>query len=361
MDPVVSILTPTFNHEAVIGECIRSVLLQTYAEWEMIIVDDGSTDRTGEVVKSFSDPRIRYKRQENKGVSRLKETYNAGLQLASGKLIAILEGDDYWPSDKLSIQVPDFVDDAVVLSSGFTEIVRDGNAEGKTPAQAPDEEYAKNRPVGRAALSMMQPDNLTFTFPVSTMIRKSALDAIGGFQQPEYLPLVDFPTFLRLTLEGEFRFHEIILGYWRRHSESVTKGNLSAILENAYRYAFEFIREYRDRIPATDAELDALETAWDEVALMRSVLRGRLLARDHQSALASKAFREALLYRHGPRTASIVKTAALLASLGLPVEPIYGALGRVNLDEAITLSTGDQTVSVDDMKRARVVGRWRKA
>ncbi|MEA2553841.1 MAG: hypothetical protein QOJ65_2017 [Fimbriimonadaceae bacterium] len=359
MQPLVSIITPTYNHEDVLGECIRSVLAQTYDTWEMLIVDDGSTDKTHDVVAGFSDHRIRYLRQENKGVHRLGETYNSALSVANGEIIAILEGDDYWPADRLAVQVHDFEDDSVVLSSGFTSIVQDGKEVGVTPVSAPSAEFANNRPVGRAALWMMHPDNLTFTFPVSTMVRAETLRAIGGFQQPPYLPLVDFPTFLRLSIEGEFRFHERVLGYWRRHSSSVTQGNLSLILENAYRYAFEFLRAHRDRLPATDAELDALEAEWDERAFMRCILRGRLLARSGKRDLAAKAFKEALAFRHSPRSGAIARLAAALAGAGLHVEPIYKATGRVDLDEAITLNTGDRIVSEDDMKRERVVGRWR--
>lgn len=359
MGPLVSIITPTYNQAHVIGECILSVLAQTYSTWEMIIVDDGSTDGTESLVAGFQDSRIRYVRQENKGMARIGETYNAGLEIATGSLIAILEGDDYWPEDKLETQAPDFEDERVVLSSGFTEIVRDGQVEGSTPVQSPAAEAANNVPVGRAALWMVHPDNLTYTFPVATMLRASTLRAIGGFQQPPYLTLIDFPTFLRMSLEGEFRFHEKVLGYWRRHGQSVTAGSLSSILENAYRHAFEFIQKYRERIPATDEELDRLEAEWDERALMRCVLRGRLISQEGKGKLAAKAFREALLFRHGAKTAAIVNAASALATAGLPVEPLYRAAGRGDLHSAITLNTGDQIVSEKDMERPRVVGRWR--
>jgi glycosyltransferase involved in cell wall biosynthesis len=359
VQPIVTVITPTYNHAAVIGECIKSVLSQTYPKWEMIIVDDGSTDGTGDVVATFTDVRIRYVKQENKGVERLKETYNTALDMAQGKVIGILEGDDYWPASKLASQVPDFDNPNVVLSSGFTQIMRDGKSEGRTPVEAPSAEAGNNKPIGRAALSMMQPDNLTFTFPVSTMIRTSTLRSIGGFQQPSYLPLVDFPTFLRLSIEGEFRFHDDILGYWRRHGQSVTQGNLSAILENAYRYAFEFIHQFRDRIPASDLELDALEKSWDEVASMRCILRGRLLASQGKKEFAYMAFHQALSYHASRKTKTYVWLAKKMIVAGLPVNKVYESLGRTNLHDAITLSTGDQTVSPEDMKRPRVVGRWR--
>ncbi len=358
-NPIVSIITPTYNHEGVIGPCIESVLSQTFTDWEMIIIDDGSTDGTAERARSYKDDRIRFFTQENKGVWKLAETYNFALHEAKGDLVAILEGDDYWPEDKLAIQVLDFESPEVVLSSGSTQIVKDGSPEGLTPVKTPAEAVANNRPVGRAAMHMISPGSLTYTFPVSTVLRTAALRRIGGFQQPSYMLVVDFPTFLRMTLEGEFRFHDRVLGCWRRHSSSVTLSRMSEIVEGAYRYAFEFVRTYRDRLPISDAELDQIENRWDEQNAMACILRGRLLNRLGERTLAAKAFREANLYRTGRRTLRIAQIAAALSGAGLPVDPFYRLLGRVPLDEAMTLHTGDTTISVDDMKRERVVGRWR--
>lgn len=116
--PLVSVITPTYNHERFIGPCIDSLLRQTYPAWEQIILDDGSTDKTGEIVAAYRDPRVRYERQENRGPFELARTYNRALALAQGELIAILEGDDLWPPDKLAALVPVFQDEAVVLAHG---------------------------------------------------------------------------------------------------------------------------------------------------------------------------------------------------------------------------------------------------
>ena len=112
----VSIITPTYNHEKFIGACLDSVRAQTDPDWEMIVVDDGSTDRTGDLVAAAAaaDPRIRHVRQPNKGLARLGETYNEALRLARGDLVAILEGDDFWPPHRLAVQRPAFDDPAVV-------------------------------------------------------------------------------------------------------------------------------------------------------------------------------------------------------------------------------------------------------
>ena len=116
--PLVSILTPTYNHQLYIRQCIESVLAQTDERWEQIVLDDGSTDATGAIVSSFKDERVRYVPQEHTGIEHLADTYNKGLAMARGELIAVLEGDDFWPPDKLERQIPAFADPDVVLSWG---------------------------------------------------------------------------------------------------------------------------------------------------------------------------------------------------------------------------------------------------
>ncbi|MCS7232212.1 MAG: glycosyltransferase family 2 protein, partial [Elusimicrobiota bacterium] len=117
----ISIVTPTYNHEDFIEDCIESVLLQTYDNWEMIIVDDASTDRTPEIVSEYAqkDKRIKFIRhKENYGPFNLDRTYNEALELAKGEWIAILEGDDVWLPYKLERQVQvirELPEDVVVL------------------------------------------------------------------------------------------------------------------------------------------------------------------------------------------------------------------------------------------------------
>lgn len=103
--PKVSIITPTFNHERFIAECIDSVINQTFNDWEMIIIDDGSTDSTPDIISDYDDDRIIYIRQENEGPYKLGEIYNKALSLSNGDFIAILEGDDFWPPEKLDYSI----------------------------------------------------------------------------------------------------------------------------------------------------------------------------------------------------------------------------------------------------------------
>ncbi|MCF2661521.1 glycosyltransferase family 2 protein [Pseudoflavonifractor phocaeensis] len=103
MSGLVSIITPSYNTAAYIGDTIRSVLAQTYQEWEMIIVDDCSTDNTEAVVASFGDSRIRYlKNAKNSGAAVSR---NYALREARGKWIAFLDSDDLWEPEKLEKQI----------------------------------------------------------------------------------------------------------------------------------------------------------------------------------------------------------------------------------------------------------------
>ena len=103
IDGLVSIIMPSWNTGAFIAESIRSVLAQTNSNWELIIVDDGSTDHTDSVVASFDDPRIRYfKNTRNVGAAM---TRNRALREARGEWIAFLDSDDLWAPQKLDRQL----------------------------------------------------------------------------------------------------------------------------------------------------------------------------------------------------------------------------------------------------------------
>ena len=99
-NPLVSVILPVYNGERYLAEAIESVLAQTYRPVELIAVDDGSTDGTAEIAKSYSD--VRYLHQPNQGNGRAR---NAGLKAAQGDLIALLDADDLWLENKLHTQV----------------------------------------------------------------------------------------------------------------------------------------------------------------------------------------------------------------------------------------------------------------
>jgi glycosyltransferase involved in cell wall biosynthesis len=106
-DPIVTVIIPAFNAGAVITETLSSVRQQTFADFEVIAVDDGSTDNTAEVVRNFcrTDPRFNLIQQENSGVSAAR---NQGIRRARGEFVAFLDADDVWLPSKLAVQVEIF-------------------------------------------------------------------------------------------------------------------------------------------------------------------------------------------------------------------------------------------------------------
>ena len=103
MTPKLSIVTPTYNRAELLPQAILSVLGQRYDDFELVVVDDGSDDGTGEVVREFRDPRIVYIGRDHSG--NLSVLRNVGFERAHGDLIAFLDSDDVWHEDKLAVQV----------------------------------------------------------------------------------------------------------------------------------------------------------------------------------------------------------------------------------------------------------------
>ncbi len=101
-DSLVSIILPTYNRAGLISAALDSLLRQTYQKWECIIIDDGSTDDTVNVLKTYDDPRIVYVYQENRGVSAAR---NTGISRCKGNMIALLDSDDEWLPKKLEKQL----------------------------------------------------------------------------------------------------------------------------------------------------------------------------------------------------------------------------------------------------------------
>lgn len=247
-DTLVSIITPTYNHEKYIKECINSVLQQAYSNWEMIIVDDGSSDNTYSIAKEFAstDSRIRVFTQKNIGIFRLSETYNFALSQSNGKYVAVLEGDDVWLPEKLSLQVMELeANEKVVLSYGqaYSSTTDLKSNYGLTDFSSKSNEVLLNNPVGSATNVLLFAN---FIVALTVLIRRTALDKIGGFQQSHKLPLVDLTTWIELSLCGKFSCIKRPLGKWRFYPNQITKTYTAEIHEGFYMFALDFFnREHQ--------------------------------------------------------------------------------------------------------------------
>jgi len=119
--PRVSVIIPTYNRANMVGRAIKSVLEQTFTDWELIVVDDGSQDHTGAAVADYGDPRIQYIYQENSGTPGAR---NTGIQASSGEYIALLDSDDLFLPNKLELQLEAMAHPSApgLVASGWREV-----------------------------------------------------------------------------------------------------------------------------------------------------------------------------------------------------------------------------------------------
>lgn len=219
--PLISIITPTYNHEKYIDICIQSVLKQSYTNWEQIIIDDCSTDNTRSVVRKYTiqDKRITLIINDKKfGLRNLEKTYNRALLQCKGNLIAILEGDDYIPPDKLKIQIKPFMQDpSIAMSYGDWIMVSNQGIEIYLRSYGFDS-FIQNKKLGDIAQRYA---GLKFDIcSPSVMINTQKLIKVGGFQKSALYPFTDIPTYLALSTQGSFAYQKEIVGYYRRSSQS---------------------------------------------------------------------------------------------------------------------------------------------
>ncbi len=219
--PLISIITLTYNHEDFIEKCIESVRDQTYTKWELIVVDDCSTDKSNKILSRFAlgDSRIKIIRhKKNWGIVRLSRTYNQALKKAHGSYIAILEGDDYWPKNKLAVQIKTFKNPNVVLSYGDCVFVNKSGYPIKLLTYSRYSGMLNNLPKS-SVIKLF--NSLRFNIiPVTVMIRKKTLLQIGGFKSDKFYPFADLPTFLNLSLMGQFVYIKDIIGFYRKQKNS---------------------------------------------------------------------------------------------------------------------------------------------
>lgn len=144
MTPLVSIIMPSYNAERFIAQSIESVLAQTYDNWELLITDDGSSDKTVDVVKEYCDKDKRINLLDPKRHHGIAVTRNLSIERSKGRFVAFLDSDDIWKSDKLEKQVGYMLDNDVAFTYSSYEIIDEhGNLKNKTVPDAGIMSYKK--------------------------------------------------------------------------------------------------------------------------------------------------------------------------------------------------------------------------
>lgn len=215
----ISVIIGTYNHGRYIASCIESVLAQTYGECEIIIIDDGSTDNTAEVVKPYQD-RVNYRHQQNQGRGASR---NAGIRMASHEWIAFLDADDLWEPTKIEKQVaaivahPDI--DLIVTNACWFDNDRVVKADYfKTMRLFHQQKIERHGTLGiftEPLYPLFIDEN--FVNLSSVMVRKKSLYDEGLFDAT--LPRAqDRDLWLRLSRRSKFAFIDEILTRSRVHS-----------------------------------------------------------------------------------------------------------------------------------------------
>ena len=241
---LVSIIMPAYNAEKYIADSIRSVLAQTYQNWELIVVDDGSNDRTAAIVHEFvgRDRRIKYLFQEN---GRLGKARNTGIRNSMGSLVAFLDSDDLWLPAKLDAQTRAIaVNNAdVVYSKSYVFNDENINDEKKT---LPSSVGKRSGPEFFDSL-IREPQ-----IPVLTvLLKRSALDKVGLFEErKEYHGCEDSDLWLRMARAGlVFYGMSDVLARYRRHQTAMT-----AASSNMFKLTLLIVQRYIDQSGLSEME-----------------------------------------------------------------------------------------------------------
>ena len=219
MSDLVSVIMPSWNCGRFIAESIHSVQAQTYQDWEIIIVDDCSTDDTEFIVKSCNDPRVRYLKNEiNSGAAVSR---NRALREAKGRWIAFLDSDDLWEPQKMEKQVRFMEENGYKFSyTKYAEMDADGNDTGMVEK--------KKKKITKAGM-------FAFCWPGCLTVMYDA-EAVGLVQIEDIKKNNDYAMWLKVCQKADcFLLPEVLAKYRRGRSGSVSSHGITTMIKWHYK------------------------------------------------------------------------------------------------------------------------------
>lgn len=221
--PLVSVLMAVYNSERYVGQAVESILNQTFCDFELIVIDDGSTDQSLAILQRYTvkDRRICLISRENRGIPC---TRNELLAQASGELIAVMDSDDIALPNRLAQQV-EFLQQhpqVVCLGSAYDLIDAKGRLLTHLPVPLGDEDIQRQTLAGHASI-----------FQPCAMMRRSAVLAVGGYDET-MTQAEDLDLWLRLGEIGKLANLPEVLVQYRLHSNSVSEQDCALQRQKAY-------------------------------------------------------------------------------------------------------------------------------
>lgn len=208
-EPHVSVVIPTYNCSAYLTEAVESVLAQTFRDFEVLVIDDGSTDETAAVMRRYGPP-VRYIRQPNRGVAVAR---NHGIEQSRGRYVAFLDADDTWLPHKLERQLAALKrhPDHRACYSAFVVVTSDLQPLGVTRSQRQ----------GSALQDLLLRGNVIGT-PSTVLCERSLTLAAGGFD-PRLSLGADWDMWIRLGAFTEFLYVDEPLVWYRQHGANMSR------------------------------------------------------------------------------------------------------------------------------------------
>lgn len=280
--PKVSVIMNCLNAEKYLRQAIESVYAQTYANWEIILLDNASTDRTAEIAKSF-DQKLRYFR--NDATVPLGQARNLALRQAQGELVAFLDSDDAWFPNKLEKQIPLF-ENTPTVGLVFSDTVLHYQQSGRDTTYFAEHDYYPPR--GRIFSALLQ----HYSIPMLTAVmRKEVLDTLKEWFDESFQCCDDYDFFMRVAYDWDCDYINEPLATCLIHNEAVTV--------RYHRYAANETLKTLDKLRARHPDIEALYGA--ELGKLRGQIaytQGKSFWRDGESAAARAIFRS---YMRTPR------------------------------------------------------------
>jgi glycosyltransferase involved in cell wall biosynthesis len=260
-EPVVSVIVIFFDEEKFIIEAIESVIEQVFDEWELLLVDDGSTDGSSDIARYYASrypQKIRYLQHDNHQNRGASASRNLGLHYASGRYIAFLDADDVWMPHKLLEQVP-------ILDSQPDAAMLYGNTEYwySWTGKLEDKQLDFMPLLGVPSKTLVKPPELVPLFltgkaavpcTCSILVRREAIKSIGGFEEDFRYVFTDQVFYIKLCLNVSVFVCDQCWDRYRQHPESCChvmekSGRMAAARLRFLKWCEEYVEKYgiRDR------------------------------------------------------------------------------------------------------------------
>ena len=240
--PKVSVIIPTYNSAQYIAEAIESVLAQTYKDYEIIVVDDGSIDNTREVLKPFMD-KIIYVYKENGGQASAR---NLGIKMSKGEYIAFLDSDDIWLPQKLELQV-ELLDSRPEVGLVYSDNYRFTDDEGIIG-------LGSQRVQGLSGMVFNSLFLKNFIPTLTVMVRRKCLDDVGLFDESKHIVhSEDYDLWLRIAKKYEIAYIDKPLAKYRYRYHRKDGFN-KEIIDRAYMATMEVIKKNIHNLEGNESE-----------------------------------------------------------------------------------------------------------